>query len=105
MPIDFPAKRFVAGQTIRLDSGVRNSGYEPTDVFNVKWFVDGREVGAYGSHLGVPPLVWEKDGNSLFEWTPSSPGAHEITFLVDADDHVRESVEENNDRSVIVWVS
>ena len=44
------------------------------------------------------------DGNSQFDWTPKQAGAHKITFIVDADDHVAETKESNNSQSVTVTV-
>ena len=49
---------------IYFDSGIVNNGGADTEVFNIKWFVDGKEVGAYGSHAGVPAGTEVLDGNS-----------------------------------------
>jgi subtilase family serine protease len=87
----------VAGKQIHFDAGVQNTGGEGTGVFNIKWFVDGQEVGAYGSHEGVPAGSSKLDGNSQFYHTFGDPGSrHNVTFIVDVDNHVAEIAEGNN---------
>jgi hypothetical protein len=92
------------GGTVFFDSGVRNTGDIDTGVFNIEWFVDGQEVGAYGSHEGVPANTTILDGNSQFSWVATA-GTHTIEFVVDVDNHVQESNESNNSRSVTVAVT
>jgi subtilase family serine protease len=76
-----------------------------TGVFNIKWLVDGEEVGAYGSHDGVPSNSSQLNGNSQFDWTFGDPGSfHTVTFIVDADNHVAELNENNNRISRTVWI-
>jgi subtilase family serine protease len=95
----------VAGQNVYFDSGIQNFGDQGTGVFNIKWLVDGREVGAYGSHEDVPSGSSKLNGNSQFNHTFSDPGSfHTITFVVDADNHVKERFEGNNRQSVQVRV-
>jgi hypothetical protein len=94
-----------AGQRVHFDSGIANYGGSGTGVFNIKWLVDGEEVGAYGSHRGVPSNSSRLNGNSQFDWTFDDPGSfHTVTFIVDADNHVPESNENNNRISLTVWV-
>jgi surface-anchored protein len=93
-----------AGRPVHFDSGVRNRGATDSPVFNIKWYVDGREVGAYGSHAGVSKNTVVLNGNSQFDWTFTRPGRHTVTFRVDADNHVVESDEANNTRAVRVVV-
>jgi hypothetical protein len=52
--IQYNPSRLRAVNTIRFDSGVQNQGDRDTRVFNIRWLVDGQDVGAYGSHMGVP---------------------------------------------------
>lgn len=95
----------VAGQNVYFDSGIRNTGGEGTGVFNIKWLVDGREVGAYGSHDDVPGGSSRLNGNSQFNYTFDDPGSfHTVTFIVDADNHVQERSEGNNTQSTRVDV-
>jgi subtilase family serine protease len=87
----------VAGKEIHFDAGIQNTGGEGTGVFNIKWLVDGQEVGAYGSHEGVPAGSSKLDGNSQFYHTFGDPGSrHNVTFIVDVDNHVAEIAERNN---------
>jgi hypothetical protein len=92
------------GSTVHFDSGIANLGDTGTQVFNVKWLVDGQDVTppAYGSHAGIPAHTTVPNGNSQFDWIPTTPGAHTITFIVDVDNHVAESNESNNVTSVKV---
>jgi subtilase family serine protease len=94
-----------AGKEIHFDSGVANPGGEGTGGFNIKWLVDGQEVGAYGSHEGVPAGSSKQNGNSQFYYTFDDPGSwHTITFIVDVDNHVAEINERNNQLDKPVWV-
>jgi len=93
----------VVGRKVFFDSGVKNSGSHGSGLFNVNWFVDGVQEG-YGSHLGVGADTTVLNGNSQFSWV-AQPGAHTISFEVDADNHVVESNEQNNSVSVQVNVS
>lgn len=92
------------GTKIYFDSGIANKGGTATEVFNIKWFVDGKEVGAYGSHAGVPAGAEVLDGNSQFEFAFPQPGTYKVEFRVDADDFVDESDEGNNSTNVDVTV-
>jgi hypothetical protein len=55
--ITFDTSTAVVGGTVFFDSGVSNTGDVDTSVFNIKWFVNGQEVGAYGSHSSVPANI------------------------------------------------
>ena len=55
-------------------------------------------------HLWVGADTTVLNGNSQFWWV-AVPGAHTISFEVDADNHVVESREQNNSVSVQVNVS
>lgn len=101
--IRFDRSSVVVGRSVLLDSGVRNVGEQGTDVFNIKWFVDGQQV-AYGSHGGVPGNTQVLDGNSQIDYTFANPGSHRVTFIVDVDNNVAESRENNNSRTVKVKV-
>jgi hypothetical protein len=98
--ITYNASKAIAGDTIYFDSGIRNVGKADTGVFNIKWFVDGRNVNAYGSHSGVPSGKTVMDGNSQFQWTFKNPGSHSVTFIVDVDNHIHESNEKDNSKTI-----
>jgi hypothetical protein len=102
--ITFDPSTAVVGGTVFFDSGISNTGDIDTGVFNIEWFVDGQDVGAAGSHAGVPANSTVLDGNSQFSWVATA-GTHTIEFVVDVDNHVEESNESNNSRSVTVTVS
>jgi len=90
------------GDTVFFDSGIENTGYIPTGLFNIKWFVDDVEVG-YGSHGGVPNNSVVMNGNSQYTWV-AAEGSHTIKFIVDADNHIKESDETNNTISLNLTV-
>jgi hypothetical protein len=90
--------------TIHFDVGVKNNGEKKAGSFNVKWLVDGEDVGAYGNHGGIPGGTTVLDGNSQFDWTPKQAGVYKITFTADTDNHVAETEESNNSQSVTVTV-
>lgn len=89
------------GNVVRFDSGVRNDGTVASPDFNIRWLVDGQDVGATGRHLGVPARSTLKNDNSEFYWTVL-PGRHTIAFLLDYDHQVPESNEVNNRATVAV---
>jgi subtilase family serine protease len=78
-----------------------NVGRASSGVFNVKWFLDGVQVG-YGSHASLAPGE-VSTGNVRFGWTPT-PGRHRLRFQADVDNQVRELNERNNDATVTVQV-
>ena len=101
--IQYNPADLVPGKTVLFDSGVQNSGSQGTGAFNIRWFVDGVSLG-YGSHADVPANSTVLDGNSQFSWVATA-GTHTISFAVDVDNHVLESNESNNSRSVTVTVT
>ncbi|WP_257004507.1 cutinase family protein [Streptomyces sp. SA15] len=93
------------GRKVHFDSGIKNLEDQDTPAFNIKWFVNGEEVDAYGSHAGVPARKTVLNGNSQFDWTFTQPGTYTITFEVDVDNHVAETDETNNSRSIKIKVA
>ncbi|HEY7697299.1 MAG TPA: CARDB domain-containing protein, partial [Vicinamibacteria bacterium] len=73
---------------------LRNAGTVDAPQFNIKWFLDGGEVG-YGLHRALPAGATSSD-NVRFFWTPSTPGTHRLRYVADVDSHVDESNEANN---------
>jgi hypothetical protein len=102
--ITFDSTRVVAGTAVHFDSGIRNLGGRATRSFNIKWYVDGREVGAYGGHYPIPANTLDMAGNSQFEWTFPGSGSYTVAFAVDVDAHVAESDEGNNVTTTTVTV-
>jgi CARDB len=98
--ITYAPAALTPGAVVTFDSGVRNAGNAGTGGFNVKWFVDGVQVG-YGGHAGVPANTTLLNGNSAFLWTATA-GTHTLSFAVDVDGHVQESNEANNSTAITV---
>jgi subtilase family serine protease len=78
-----------------------NVGTAASGGFNVKWYLNGVQVG-YGYHA---PLAAGQvsNGNIRFDWTPP-PGTHTLRFVADVDGQVAESNESNNSGQVSVYV-
>src|SRR3954470_6995911 len=60
------------GRNVHFDSGITDLGDTRTEVFSIRWTVDGHDVNppAYGSHAGIPAHTTVLNGNSQFDWTP-----------------------------------
>ncbi len=101
--IAYTAAELYAGNAVLFDSGVKNAGSAASGPFNVRWRIDGQDTGFYGQHVGVPGGATVPNGNSQFVWN-ALPGTHTIAFLVDADNHVPETNEGNNQRILTVVV-
>lgn len=100
-PITYNSSDLVEDRKVLFDSGVINSGDKDSGPFNIRWFVDGKDVGAYGSHENVPANSTIMDGNSQFTWKAKA-GTHTITFAVDTDNQVKERYEDNNQNVITV---
>ena len=88
-----------AGKLTTAVANLTNKGNAKSGIFNVKWYLDGKQVG-YGSHKSLAPGE-VSDDNVRFDWTPT-PGVHTLRFKADVDDHVKESNENNNSAKVKV---
>ena len=91
------------GTTIFFDSGIFNGGDAPSNGFNIKWFVNGSELG-YGGHQGIKAGSLDMTYNSQFYWKPVASGNYTIEFVVDCDEFIPESDEDNNTVSVNVTI-
>ncbi|ONI91684.1 hypothetical protein ALI22I_07340 [Saccharothrix sp. ALI-22-I] len=94
-----------AGTPVHFETCVENQGDQGTGVFNIAWYVGGVRQG-YGSHEGVPAKTRVCNGNSQFYWTaPNDPGgSRHIKWVVDEDNHVQESNEDNNSTSYSIEI-
>jgi hypothetical protein len=68
-----------------------NVGSSTTPIFNIKWFLDGQEVG-YGSHAPLGPGQTSGD-NVFLRWTPSSSS---FRVRYDVDRFVSEPTSDNS---------
>lgn len=103
--ITWPSNLAVQGIAIPFDSGVRNTGFKDSGVFNVRWLVDGADVGAYGGHASVPKNSTVMNGNSAFTRTFTTSGWHTVTFRLDVDGHVAEFNEGDNNTTASIYVN
>ena len=101
--IKYNSTSVAVGKTIELDSSIQNIGSTASGIFNIKWFVNDVQVG-YGRHDSIAAGVTNLNGNSAYLWTPSAAGRYTIKFVVDADGHVKESDERNNEITIIIQV-
>lgn len=101
-PILYNSADLVAGRRVVFDSGVKNLKSAGTGNFNVKWFINGNQVG-YGVHSGVPGSTTVPTGNSAYAWT-AVRGRYTVRFTIDVDHQVGESNETNNSTEIVVDV-
>ncbi len=90
-----------AGEMVTVFAVLKNLGGEPTPVFNIKWYLDGAEVG-YGSHASLSSGS-TSSGNVRYDWHVTE-GSHTLKFVADCDGGVNESNEGNNNRQESVSV-
>jgi hypothetical protein len=90
-----------AGVLTTAVAHLTNIGKKGSGTFNVKWYLDGKQVG-YGFHKSLAPGEVSND-NIRFDWTPT-PGVHTLRFKADVDKYVKESNEKNNSAKVTVTV-
>jgi subtilase family serine protease len=88
-----------AGVRTTAVARLSNAGRAPSGEFNVKWFLDGAQVG-YGRHKSLAAGEISND-NIRFSWTPA-PGWHRLRFHADVDNEVSELDEGNNSAAVTV---
>lgn len=100
----FDKSTLKVGATVYFDSGISNNGLADADGFNIKWFVNGNEMG-YGGHQGIRAGSQDMTNNSQFNWKPTQAGTFEIKFVVDCDRFIEETNENNNASSVMVTVA
>lgn len=91
------------GKQVTFTCGIRNDGGVGTNAFNVKWFVDGAEVGAH-SYTGVPARTTIPEISRL-DYTFNSAGNHTVLFRVDSSDLIYEYNEIDNETTAIVNVT
>jgi hypothetical protein len=82
------------GKEVTVKALLKNSGNADASGFSVKWFLNGNQVG-YGGHSPLRAGQVSND-NVRFLWRVN-PGIYEFKFVADADNHVRESNENNNE--------
>jgi subtilase family serine protease/PKD repeat protein len=83
-------------------ASLENAGFAPSGTFNVKWFVDGTQVG-YGQHVSLDPGQTSSD-NVHLTWTFTTAGSHTVRYAADVDGQVIENDEGNNETTVSVQV-
>lgn len=100
--INFTPSHLFEGLRTTAIAELTNVGASHTGGFNVKWYLDGVQVG-YGSHRSLAPGEVSVD-NIRFDWTVPQ-GEHTLRFEADADDHVSETNEGNNNfwKDVVIF--
>ncbi len=91
-----------SGLQYHFNSGVENAGFTDTGSFNVKWYVNGKQVG-HGGHGGVAGQTTVLNGNSALIWNFKTTGLHRVKFRVDTSGHVSEVDESNN--TIERWIN
>lgn len=96
LTIETPSSQLDVGEMIYFNSSIRNAGDSSTVIgFNIKWFVNGEQLG-YGYHHEIAGESVVDNGNSQFSFRPDHAGKYLITFIVDCDNQIKESDEANN---------
>ena len=88
------------GQAVELECVVANTGNIRSDPFEVTLEVDGQEIDTQSLELGggsERTLVWS--------WTPQSAGENIVSFIIDNDQQIIETLETNNRHDVSINVS
>jgi PGF-pre-PGF domain-containing protein len=89
------------GQTAIITVTVKNQGNERSGQTNLAFYnyEVGSYVGTYAEEGDVPELTPESSYSISFEWTPETEGTAEIRVVVDSDNVILESDEENNEKT------
>ncbi|MBI5389163.1 hypothetical protein HZB01_02160 [Candidatus Woesearchaeota archaeon] len=103
--IDMTPANPSVGQNVHFEANTKNYGNKVSGVVNIKWYMDGREIGygSYGPHQPGSTLADYSD-NIRLDWT-ATPGQHTLTFVIDSDSMEAESNENNNRLSKTFTVS
>jgi PGF-pre-PGF domain-containing protein len=80
--------------TFSITSANRGSG--PSEACKVKCYINGNEAYSYS----LPELEARSSTSIIFSWIPTAPGNIDVKAVVDEENQVSESVEENNEKSV-----
>ena len=92
----------LVGEETTFTAVLQNLGSVSTGTFNVKWYIDGQQVG-YGGHSPLGAGQTSTD-NIYFYWTPPAIGSYRIRYEADVDGHVTESNELNGSEEKTVNV-
>lgn len=110
--IDIKAPKNISpGQKVKLFSIIQNIGNAPiiTELpcevgnkktsFDTKWYVDGRQI-AYWCHNTIMP---GQIHTNYMNWI-AQEGLHNISVVVDGSDFIKETNEDNNQKSILIEV-
>ncbi|MBI2133825.1 hypothetical protein HYU11_04040 [Candidatus Woesearchaeota archaeon] len=92
-----PISARIDGTSAEFESAVLNDGQTNSSAFNIRWVLDGLTVG-YGSIGRIPSRSSSMENSRI--GIEVERGLHNITFLLDADNHILESDEANNQVSL-----
>ncbi len=87
-------------EEVHFTTKIENTGNVKSDFFDVVLQVDGVVVETKNMEVGggtVKDLYWT--------WTPQSAGSKQVSFIIDPDNLVEETSEDNNRHDVIVDVT
>lgn len=87
-------------EEVHFTTKIQNTGNVKSDFFDVVLQVDGIEVESKNMEVGggtEKELYWT--------WTPQSAGSKLVSFIIDPNDEVEETLENNNRHDVIVEVT
>jgi len=84
----------ISGQSVTITATLRNQGNADAGAFNIRYYIDGSSIGTDRVSFGLNP--GESDNEQITYSSYLSPGDHTVSVLVDCDNEVPESNENNN---------
>jgi hypothetical protein len=92
---------------MKITALVENRGSQDyIGLFNVSFQMDGLELGTITAPRAAQPLLRAGETAGVpFHWFATTIGPHQLSAVVDPDDHVRETDENNNIASITLIVS
>jgi len=88
------------GEQTELICMLENTGNVKSDSFEVALEVNGVELATQSLELGGGT-----DRELVWSWTPQSSGQNTLSFIIDSDNVITESLETNNRQDVIINIS
>ncbi|MEM3505598.1 MAG: right-handed parallel beta-helix repeat-containing protein [Archaeoglobaceae archaeon] len=98
--ISFVPEQPVLGQIATIKATIKNIGKANANNFNVSFFVNDNLL----EKVTIESLKASESISAEIDWTPSSAGSYTIKVIVDSDNNVIESNEENNEKNIEVLI-
>lgn len=102
--LEFTPQNPAESDYVHIVAKVKNKGQKASGVVNIKWYIDGKQVG-YGSFGPMQPgaTVPDYSDNVRMDWQTVG-GGHTIGYEIDADNMEKEKFEFNNKFEKTIFV-